>query len=98
LEVEKTQMRSLLRRSTRRTVMIGMIARIDGAQTILNPDKGRHNKIACTVTSVAAMGVNDVVAQEYVCLRVDGFYANSLSDSKGGCVGLGDYFFFISGL
>ena len=45
---------------------IGVIARIDGAHTILNPDKGQHNSITSTVDSVAAMGVDGVVAMGYI--------------------------------
>ena len=45
---------------------IGVIARIDGAHTIFNPDKGQHNAITSTVDSVAAMGVDGVVAMGYV--------------------------------
>ena len=45
---------------------IGVIARIDGAHTILNPDKGQHNAITNTVESLAAMGVDAVVAMGYV--------------------------------
>jgi len=45
---------------------IGVVARIDGAHTILNPDKGQHSSVTSTVESVAAMGVDGVVAMGYV--------------------------------
>jgi fructose-bisphosphate aldolase/2-amino-3,7-dideoxy-D-threo-hept-6-ulosonate synthase len=45
---------------------IGVIARIDGAHTIYNPDKRQHTAITGTIESVAAMGVDAVVAMGYI--------------------------------
>jgi fructose-bisphosphate aldolase/2-amino-3,7-dideoxy-D-threo-hept-6-ulosonate synthase len=45
---------------------IGVIARIDGAHTVFNPDKRQHTVITSTVESAAAMGVDAVVAMGYV--------------------------------
>ncbi len=45
---------------------IGVIGRIDGAHTILNPDKAQHAATTGTVDSLASMGVDAVVAMGFV--------------------------------
>jgi DhnA family fructose-bisphosphate aldolase class Ia len=45
---------------------IGVIARIDGAHTLLNPEKTQYAAITATVESMVAMGVDAVVAMGYV--------------------------------
>jgi len=45
---------------------IGVIARLDGAHTLLNPDEAQHTAMTGTVESMATMGVDAVVAMGYV--------------------------------
>lgn len=64
---------------------IGVIARVDGAHTILNPDKAQHTAVMSSVESVASMGVDAVVAMGYVGTRRETESLSTLGQIASAC-------------